>query len=81
MFVPEQVVLFELLTELQEFLINTLTGVFDQYVEEHPEPVIEKTEVTPTNEKQSKQATQIEQHDDVHQELKDPTIDWIQSDQ
>ena len=39
-----------------------------------------KTEVTPTNEKQSKQATQIEQHDDVHQELKDPTIDWIQSD-
>lgn len=71
-FVPEQVVLFELLTELQEF--------FDQYVEEHPEPVIEKTEVTPTNEKQSKQATPIEQHDDVHQELKDPTIDWIQSD-
>lgn len=71
-FVPEQVVLFELLTELQEF--------FDQYVEEHQQVMVEETEVMPVNEKQPKQVTPIELHIDVLQELKDPTIDWIQSD-
>ncbi|RLV91095.1 Protein IMPACT [Spathaspora sp. JA1] len=65
-FVPDQVVLFELLTELQEF--------FDKYIDEHPER--ESTVPTPPPPPQPKVAV-VEK---PTKEYIDPTKDWTKSD-
>ncbi|RCK62823.1 Protein IMPACT [Candida viswanathii] len=66
-FIPEQVVMFEFLTELQEF--------FDKYVEEHPEPTPTLTKPKVETPEKAPQPVQIE----IPKEVIDPTIGWIQS--
>ncbi|EMG48948.1 YIH1 Protein IMPACT [Candida maltosa Xu316] len=68
-YIPDQVIMFELLTELQEF--------FDKYIEEHPEPEVEPTSV---DVKKDHTPSPIIQKEETPVEYVDPTIGWTQSD-
>lgn len=71
-FFPEQVVMFEFLTELQEF--------FDKYIEDHPEQPTPTHSPKPTITSPDKQITpQPPVHVEIPKETIDPTIGWTQS--
>lgn len=72
-FVPEQVMLFELLTELQEF--------FDRYVEEHPVPPSPPPEKKKDVEEETVTTAPMKKKESVNLKVEvDPTIGWKQSD-
>lgn len=72
-FVPEQVMLFELLTELQEF--------FDRYVEEHPVPPSPPPEKKKDVEEETVTTAPMKKKESVNLKVEvDPTIGWEQSD-
>ncbi|KAK6876407.1 Protein IMPACT-like protein [Candida tropicalis] len=71
-YIPEQVVMFEFLTELQEF--------FDKYIEEHPEPIPSpKQKQKPISSPDDRSITPQPVKVEIPKEIIDPTIGWFQS--